>query len=112
MRIYPKQQKEINGEYYGSFGEIPIGISVVTVESFDQNFDDPLHHHIEANEFYLVTQGQLLLEVNGQDIELDSNHMVMVEPSERHKIKSILSFPCTWVIISSPKKDTSDKVTH
>lgn len=112
MRLYPKQQKEINGEYYGSFGDIPVGISVTTIADFDQSFSDQMHHHIDASEFYLVVQGRLLLEVNDQDIEVDSNHVVMVEPTERHRVKSVLSFPCTWVTISSPKGASSDKIIH
>jgi mannose-6-phosphate isomerase-like protein (cupin superfamily) len=110
MKLYPKQHKDRGGDYYGGYGEISIGISVVTVEEFDQNFTDPLHHHIEAKEFYIVTQGKLLLEVSGEDVEVDSSSVLMVEPSERHRVKSILQFPATWVTISTPKGSASDKV--
>lgn len=111
MKIYPKQSKGAEySYYYGNYGEIPAGISVVTIDEFNQTFTDTKHYHEEAVEFYVVTQGKILVEVNGKDVEVDAENMLMVEPQEPHYVKSILSFPCTWISFATPKGETSDKV--
>ena len=110
MKLYPKQLKDNPYNYfYGNYGEIPVGISVVSVGEFNQNFTDAKHVHEVATEFYVVTQGKILVEVGGKDIEVDAENMLMVEPGEAHLVKSILSFPCTWISFATPKGDTSDK---
>lgn len=111
MKVYTKQTKADGvSSYFGNFGEIPVGISVAHVDEVNQNFRDTKHIHHTATEYYIVTQGKLLLEVNGSDIEADADSVVMVEPQEPHFVKSILSFPCAWISIASPKGDASDKV--
>lgn len=112
MKLFPKQQKgKPNTYYYGDWGEIPAGFSVVNFEEFDQTFEDGKHLHEVATEFYLVTRGSILVEVNGRDIEVSSEQLLMVEPKEPHLVKSVLEFPCTWISFAFPKGEKTDKVS-
>lgn len=110
MRIYPKQSKTDRASddfYFGNYGEIPIAISSATINE-NGVVDDKLHYHKKGYEFYLTIQGSGLLEIEGKKVELNQEIFVMVEPGEKHKIKSAIKTPFSFIVISDIK-DKDDK---
>lgn len=48
-----------------------------------------VYHYHDYHEYYIILQGKGMLNVEGRDVPLEANTVVMVEPTERHRI--------TWV---------------
>lgn len=114
MKIYPRQEKGSRQEggnyYFGNYGEIDLGISVATI--FEDNKDQPgdkLHHHIKSNEYYIVLEGEGVMQVGDQEIVITPETTVMVEPYENHKILRATKTPFRFIAIST-KKERDDKV--
>ena len=53
--------------------------------------------------------GDYILEVEGEEITLDKNHLVMVEPGEKHFVKKVIKLPFSCLSICTVKK-RGDKV--
>jgi len=105
MKIYPKQSKTDRRSadfYFGNYGEIPIAISSATINK-SGIIGDKLHYHKKGYEFYLTTQGAGLLEIEGKEVELTEKKLVMVEPGEKHKIKSATKTPFSFIAIVNIK---------
>jgi mannose-6-phosphate isomerase-like protein (cupin superfamily) len=110
MKIYPKRSKTDRASddfYFGNYGEIPIAISSATINE-NGVVGDKLHYHKKGYEFYLTIQGSGLLEIEGKEVELDQDVLAMVEPGEKHKIKSAIKTPFSFIAISNIK-DKDDK---
>jgi mannose-6-phosphate isomerase-like protein (cupin superfamily) len=111
MKIYPKQSKTDRTSddfYFGDYGEIPIAISSATIND-NGVVGDKLHYHKKGFEFYLTIEGSGLLEIEGKEVELNKEIFVMVEPGEKHKIKSAIKTPFSFISISNIK-DKDDKL--
>lgn len=114
MKIYPKQTKSdrpSNDGYFGNYGEIPLGISLAHFKK-DDIIEDPLHFHQKGFEFYLIVEGAGILEVNGKEIELNSENVAMVEPGEKHRIKSILKVPFRFFAVCTSKDKEYKIIIH
>jgi len=113
MKIFPRKDKTQRGEgnfYFGNYGEIPLGISQTRID--EKNIDkskDTLHYHKKGTEFYLTTEGKAILEVEGNEVELNENQLVMVEPGEKHYVKMVTVTPFSVISICTTKKP-DDKV--
>jgi len=110
MKIYPKRSKtdRVSDDFYfGDYGEIPIAISSATINE-NGVVGDKLHCHKKGYEFYLTIQGSGLLEIEGKEVELNQEIFVMVEPGEKHRIKSTIKTPFSFIAISNIK-DIDDK---
>lgn len=111
MKIYPKQTKsdrKSSDFYFGNYGEIPIGVSFATINKNGIN-GDKLHYHKKGFEFYITTQGSGIIEIEGREIVLNNEQMIMVEPGEKHKIKSVKNTPFSFYAICTVK-EKEDKV--
>lgn len=112
MKIYPKQSKasrESGNFYFGNYGEIPIGISFAEVINTEDETQDKLHYHIKSNEFYITLEWEWILEIEGKEMVLQQNEMIMVEPNEKHRIIKATKTPFRFIAIST-EKDKDDKV--
>lgn len=111
MKIFPKQTKtdrESSDFYFGNYGEIPIGISSATILDVGTS-NDLLHYHKKSHEFYLTIKGAGILEIEGVEYMLDENHLLMVEPGEKHKVKAATKTPFSFIAITTVK-NKDDKV--
>ena len=111
MKIYPKQSKldkKSNNFYFGDYDEIPVGVSFATLSKNGIN-KDKLHYHKKGYEFYITTQGSGIMEIEGKEIELNNEQMVMVEPGEKHKIKSAKKTPFSFFVFCTVK-NKADKI--
>ncbi|MDD4332851.1 MAG: cupin domain-containing protein [Patescibacteria group bacterium] len=113
MKIYPKQSKsdrQTDDFYFGDYGEIPIGVSFVTIDKNNQDeMQDKLHYHLKSKEFYIILEGEGILEVENKEIILNSNSMIMVEPNEKHRIVKAIKLPFSFIAIST-EKNKNDKI--
>lgn len=111
MKIFPKQSKsdrQSSDFYFGDYGEIPIGLSCATMNK-DSIIEDNLHYHKKGFEFYLTISGAGIIEIEGKDVELTEERLVMVEPGEKHIIKAVVKAPFSFIAISTTK-EKNDKV--
>ncbi|OGV88623.1 hypothetical protein A2Z41_02095 [Microgenomates group bacterium RBG_19FT_COMBO_39_10] len=113
MKIFLRKDKKLRDPgnfYFGDYGEIPIGISLTTIN--EDNLDeskDTKHYHQKGYEFYFTIKGKAIIEIKDKEVVLDKNHLIMVEPGEKHYVKKILKTPFSVLSIST-LKDKTDKV--
>lgn len=113
MKVFSRKDKTQRGPgnfYFGDYGEIPIGISQTRID--EKNIDkskDTLHYHKQGIEFYLTIEGKAVLEVEGNQVELNENQLVMVEPGEKHYVKQVTQTPFSVISICTTK-DPDDKI--
>lgn len=109
MKIFTQQEKtDKPGHYFfGDYSEIDIAISQTTVS--DDMVDDVLHYHKDGKEYYVTTEGSAILEIDNAHVELRKNHIVMVEPYERHRLTKVLEKPFSCIVISTVKSK-KDKI--
>lgn len=103
MKNFPKQSKterQFNHFYFGNYGEIPLGISSVTINE-DEFVDDKLHYHKKGIEFYLTTKGEGVIEIEGKEFLMNGENLIMVEAGEKHRIKKVTSNPFSFIVIYS-----------
>lgn len=113
MKVYLRQDKKIRGPgnfFFGDYGEISIGVSLTTInKSSVSKSKDTKHFHKEGSEFYFTINGKAILEIEGKEVVLDKDHLVMVEPGEKHYVKKVLEIPFSVLTICTVKK-RNDKV--
>lgn len=114
MKLFNKIEKtdKKNGKhyYFGDYNEIDLAISSSYYSTEIQNIDEPLHYHLNGYEYYIVTQGSAIIEIENTEYTIDTNTTIMVEPNEKHKITRIISAPCSILAISTVKS-ANDKIT-
>ncbi len=111
MKTYPRQTKtnrNSRDSYFGNYGEIPIGLSSATMSTVSKS-DDTLHFHKKSIEFYLALEGSGTIEIEGRDYALEPDSLVMVEPGEKHRVKSSTKAPFSYIVFATVK-DKDDKV--
>lgn len=113
MKVFPRKDKALRGPgyfYFGDYGEIPIQASFTTINEKSQDKSkDTKHFHKEGHEFYFTFKGKGIIEIEGKEVVLDEEHLVMVEPGEKHFVKKIEKFPFSVLTICTLKKK-DDKV--
>ena len=113
MKIFPRKEKVIRGPgnfYFGDYDGISIGISETRINKDNlAKSKDTLHYHKQGNEFYLTTEGMAVIEIEGKEIELNPNRLIMVESGEKHYIKKVIKIPFCVIAICTTK-DPNDKV--
>lgn len=113
MKIYQRQGKSTKGPgnfFFGDYGEIPISVSLTIIGKNNvSKSKDTRHLHKEGHEFYFTIDGKAIIEIEGKEVILDKNHLIMVEPGEKHFVKKILEMPFSVLTICTVKKK-SDKV--
>jgi len=113
MKIYPRQSKLTKGPgnfFFGDYGEIPISVSLTTINKNNvSKGKDTRHFHKEGHEFYFTIKGKAIIEIEGKEVILDKDCLVMVEPGEKHFVKKVLEMPFSVLTICTVKKK-NDKV--
>lgn len=113
MKIFSRKDKLSRGKgnyYFGEYSETPLQIDITSIDEDNlSTCKDALHYHKESTEYYLVQEGEAIIEIEGKDYTLKSNTLVMVEPKERHFVKEVTKLPFIVINIGSIKKE-GDKV--
>jgi len=64
------------------------------------------HFHKDFCEYYLVLNGLLVLKVDGTEITIKKDQMIMLEPGEKHKVVSV-GKGCRYLTIKSKSYDNN-----
>jgi len=83
MKTYhrtPHADHLLCGHWNGS--PLEIGLTGGTVKAVPR--DEAYHYH-EYHEYYIILRGRGRLRVEGRDIPVEANTVVMVQPGERHR---------------------------
>lgn len=88
-----------DGWYCGWWNDSPIQINFAERRSVYKN--ETLHYHRDFYEYYLVVQGYLVIEVNGQRHRVDEGEMMVVEPGEHHEVVDVSKAGCRYVTVKS-----------
>jgi len=61
------------------------------------------HHHQNAQPFFYILSGEVLMEVEGQTSLLSAGTGIRVLPGKRHQIRNPSSSPVRFLVISHPR---------
>ena len=110
MEIYRKKEKSTPGfGYWGDFGEIDMGFSYGYVEKREGFSGEKRHYHKKGTVYFLTLEGRGSLEVDGEDVVMEKDILIRVDPGEIYKVKSVLETPFHWLAICT-SKDPQEKV--
>jgi len=60
------------------------------------------HHHKQAQQFFFILSGEVLMEIEGQTTLVPAGSGIRVLPGERHQIRNPSSGPVRLLVISHP----------
>lgn len=89
--IYPEKEEEVllsEGQIH-SHGKAPVQIMKDSeIAFFNQNASQDKHYHKEGTEIYTVLEGEMDINVEGQEYTLLQGDTIVVHPHAVHQIKS------------------------
>lgn len=81
MKIFPKTKGHL---FCGHWNSSPVEIGLTGVmKAMPRN---EVYHYHDYHEYYLILQGRGILHIEGRDVPLEANTLVMVQPGERHRV--------------------------
>lgn len=88
----------------------PVQIMLDTeLSHFNQQASQDRHYHKLATEIYMVLEGTMLIEVDGQDYSLAMGDMIVINPKTAHQVKpNEKEFLCRVIAVNSI--GASDKI--
>ncbi len=96
--------------YCGYWNGSPLEVGLIPT-IFKVPEREVLHSH-PYREYYVIIAGKGLLIINGKEVELAPNNVVMVEPYEKHEVTWVDPHEgIRWVIIKE-KSDPNGKIVH
>jgi mannose-6-phosphate isomerase-like protein (cupin superfamily) len=60
------------------------------------------HHHERSQQFFYILTGEVLMEINGQNMLIPAGSGVRILPGTRHQIRNPTSGPVRFLVISQP----------
>jgi mannose-6-phosphate isomerase-like protein (cupin superfamily) len=60
------------------------------------------HYHERAQQFFYILEGEVLMEVNGENVLIPSGHGIRILPGTRHQIRNPTSGTVRFLVISQP----------
>ncbi len=72
--------------------------------------DSPRHYHRIEKELFVVVQGELDIEVDGEHEILGVGTSIEIQPGKIHQLKSALKTPVKVLCINFPAFDPSDMI--
>ncbi len=99
--LHPKIARDEVVSYYGERENISIRINredLLTEGPFDW---DPLHYHKQSTQFFIVTEGEMLIEVEGEEVILNQEKVLEIKPNTKYRGKAVLKAPCTCLTIGT-----------
>ena len=95
MQIYRKTDSPWRcGFWNGS----PLEIAITGI--FKAVRPDERYHYHDYHEYYVVLHGRAMLHVEGRDVPMEADTVIMVQPGERHRIVWVDSeMGVQWVVI-------------
>jgi quercetin dioxygenase-like cupin family protein len=89
--IYPAKEMETTEVLWNPpVGEEKCSVQVTTdteVAVFTQTARQDRHYHKTGTEIYMVLEGTMVIEVEGEDYTLSAGDMIVVQPGATHEVK-------------------------
>jgi mannose-6-phosphate isomerase-like protein (cupin superfamily) len=60
------------------------------------------HHHAQAQQFFYILDGEVLMEVNGKNMLIPAGSGIHIKPGDKHQIRNPSSGPVRFLVISQP----------
>jgi mannose-6-phosphate isomerase-like protein (cupin superfamily) len=60
------------------------------------------HHHERAQQFFFILTGEVLIEINGENMLVQAGSGIRILPGTRHQIRNPSSVPVRFLVISQP----------
>jgi mannose-6-phosphate isomerase-like protein (cupin superfamily) len=60
------------------------------------------HHHEHSQQFFYILTGEVLMEINGENMLIPAGSGVRILPGTRHQIRNPSSGPVRFLVISQP----------
>ena len=60
------------------------------------------HHHKFAQQFFYILTGEVLMEINGENLLIPAGSGVRIMPGTRHQIRNPSSGPVRFLVVSQP----------
>jgi len=60
------------------------------------------HHHERAQQFFYILAGEVLMEINGENVLIPAGSGVRILPGTRHQIRNPSCSPVRFLVISQP----------
>ena len=60
------------------------------------------HHHERSQQFFYILDGEVLMEMNGENVLIPAGSGVRILPGTRHQIRNPSSAPVRFLVISQP----------
>ncbi|OGM19409.1 hypothetical protein A2685_02000 [Candidatus Woesebacteria bacterium RIFCSPHIGHO2_01_FULL_37_10] len=111
MKIYKKKEKQTASGfgYWGDFGEIDMGWSYGEITDNSTFPGEKLHYHKVGTIYFLGLEGTGLLEVEGNQVELDKGSLLRIDPNEKYKVIGAKDTPFKYIAVCT-SKDPKEKV--
>jgi len=95
MRVYPRSERPWRcGHWNGSPIEIIFGHHVTGVP------EGEAYHYHDFHEYYVVLHGRATLHIEGQDVPMEAESVVMVQPGERHRVMWVdPDADAQWIVV-------------
>jgi mannose-6-phosphate isomerase-like protein (cupin superfamily) len=60
------------------------------------------HHHLHAQQFFYVVEGEILMEVDGEKTLVSAGSGIRIPPGSRHQVRNPSSSAVRFLVISQP----------
>lgn len=60
------------------------------------------HHHDRSQQFFYILTGEVLMEINGENMLISAGSGVRILPGTRHQIRNPSSSPVRFLVVSQP----------
>lgn len=60
------------------------------------------HYHKQAQQFFYILDGEVLMEVNGENTLIPAGSGIHIKPGDKHQIRNPSSGPVRFLVISQP----------
>lgn len=101
MRIYDERTSHL---FCGHWNGSPLEIGEGFLRSVPES---EVRHMHPYHEYYVVLEGEAVLEVEGKRVPLRAGSVVMVEPGEWHEVVAVSEQGARWVIIKERSEPDS-----
>jgi mannose-6-phosphate isomerase-like protein (cupin superfamily) len=110
MKIFSKKPKKTpNFGYWGEYGEIELGLSSGLISDKTSFSSEQLHYHVNGIVYFIIHEGEGVLEVNGKEIPLKRDDMCEVKPGEQYRILRAEKTPFSWLAVCT-SNNADDKI--
>ena len=105
-QLYPETEREATEVHWSppAAGErCPVQVTENTESAvFTEQASQDRHYHRKATEIYLVVEGEMTIEVEGDDYTLAAGDMIVVNPGAMHEVKpGREKFICRVIAVNS-----------